>query len=135
MIGVKIENVTYKQFIQLPVYQKCREFRLKVAMLVNSHFPDKEKYRLSDQLIRSSRSITANIAEGFGRYHHLENIHFCRNSRGSLEESREHLITAKDENYISAEKLEELEDCYRECLKQLNGYIFYLKKAKGLIEY
>ncbi len=127
--------MTYKQFVHLPVYQKCREFRLKVAVLIGSYFPEKEKYRLSDQLIRSSRSITANIAEGFGRYHYLENIQFCRNSRGSLEESREHLITAKDENYISPEKLEEFEECYQECLKQLNGYIFYLKKAKGLINY
>ena len=51
-----------------------------------------------DQLIRATRSITANIAEGHGRYHFQENIQFCRQARGSLTETLDHLICAQDEN-------------------------------------
>ena len=66
-------------------------------------FPTK-KNRLIDQVIRSSRSITANIAEGHGRYHYQENIQFCRTARGSLTESLDHLICALDEGFIDNSK-------------------------------
>jgi four helix bundle protein len=66
-------------------------------------FPEYEKYKLTDQLIRSSRSITANIAEGHGRFHYSDNSKFCRNARGSLLETKDHLITAFDEGYIKTE--------------------------------
>ena len=78
----------------------------------------------------SSRSITANIAEGFGRFHHQENIQFSRNSRGSLDETLDHMITAYDERYITKEILSEINKDYKECLRQLNGCIKYLKIAK-----
>ena len=81
------------------------------------------------QIFDSCRSITANIAEGFGRFHHQENIQFSRQSRGSLGETLEHMITAYDEKYISKSILEDLNKDYKECLKQLNGYIKYLKVA------
>ena len=46
--------------------------------------PEEEKYNLSSQMRRAAVSITANIAEGYGRYHYQENIQFCRQSRGVL---------------------------------------------------
>jgi len=58
-----------------------------------------------DQIIRAKRSVTANIAEGFGRYHFQENIQFCRTARGSLSELLDHMITSFDNLYISEEKL------------------------------
>jgi len=75
--------------------------------------------------------MTANIAEGFGRYHHQENIQFCRQSRGSLTEVMEHLITAYDEKYINKETLTLFNRNYKLCLKELNIYIKYLKTAKA----
>ena len=69
-----------------------------------------------DQIIRSSRSVTANIAEGHGKFHYVDNIKYCRNSRGSLNETLDHLICAKDENLISAEKLDSMREKYHDCL-------------------
>ena len=86
---------------------------------------------LTSQLLRSSRSITANVAEGFGRFHYQENIQFCRIARGSLSESMEHIITAMDEEYLDQKTVSELDNEYKECLKQLNAYINFLKKAKS----
>jgi four helix bundle protein len=53
----------------LEAWKHTREFRKKISILVKS-FPMDEKFRLSDQLIRASRSFTANIAEGYGRFHY-----------------------------------------------------------------
>jgi four helix bundle protein len=88
---------TYNHFYDLPVYQKCRSFRKNISNLINEAFPKAEEYRLKSQLLESSRSVTANIAEGFGRFHYQENIQFCRQARGSLTESMDHLITGFDE--------------------------------------
>jgi len=120
----------YVYFTDLPVYQKCRELRMMIMGLVKKYFPKSEDYMLKTQVLRSSRSITANIAEGFGRFHFQENIQFCRQARGSLCETLEHMITARDEKYITDEILKEVNSKFRDCLKELNGYIKYLKTAK-----
>ena len=118
-------------FYEVPVYKNCREFRKKVSEIVKKQFPNNEKYLLRSQLLDSSRSVTANIAEGFGRFHYQENIQFCRQARGSLTESMEHLIVSYDEGYLDKPSLKEINKLYRQCLLELNIYIKYLKSAKS----
>jgi four helix bundle protein len=118
-----------KSFEDLEVYKECRKLRQSVSDFIKI-LPKDEKYRLADQLLRCSRSITANIAEGHGRYHYQENIQFCRQARGSLSETLEHLICALDEGYIQEPRLSEFRNSYDQCLKLLNGYIYYLKKQR-----
>ena len=120
----------YGRFTDLQVYKTCRNFRKWVSNIVKQYFPPKEKYLLSAQILDASRSVTANIAEGHGRFYYQDNIRFCRNSRASLEETLEHLITAYDENYITVEILKEGKQKHERCLQLLNGYIRYLKKLK-----
>lgn len=62
--------------------------------------------------------------------HKDDNIKFCRNARGSLEETLEHLITAYDEKYIDATLLKKQKEQYESCLKLINGYIRYLRDSK-----
>lgn len=114
-------------FDDLEVWKKCRQFRIEISEMLKE-FPEAEKYRLIDQLKRSSRSVTANIAEGHGRFHYLDNLKFCRNARGSLNEVLDHLICAADELIISAEQLQNSRLRYNECFRLLNGYIAFLKK-------
>jgi four helix bundle protein len=116
-------------FTELNVYKECRSLRKQISYLVKLQFPEIEKYKLTDQIIRSSRSVTANISEGYGRFYFKENIQFCRISRGSLSETLEHLITAFDEGYISLDQLDSFKIQIDNCGKLLNGYINYLKKA------
>ena len=104
--------------------------RKSIAEFVRSKFPSDEKFRLADQIIRSSRGVTACIAEGYGRFHFKENVRFCRMARGSLEETLEHLITAFDEGYITREQLKFFKDQIDNCMRLLNGYISYLQKQK-----
>ena len=121
----------YKHFYELPVYKTCRNFRKEISSVIKN-FPKEEKFLLTAQLLDSSRSITANIAEGFGRFHYQENIQFCRQGRGSLTETMEHLVTAYDENYIDKNILKSLNLIYKSCLKEINTYITYLLTAKSV---
>ena len=116
-------------FEDLEVWKACRQFRIDCSKIVKS-FPIEEKYRLTDQLIRFSRATTANISEGHGSFHYQENIQFCRQARGALNESLDHLITAFDETHIDDEILDKMRNSFAHCLKLLNGYISYLQRRK-----
>ena len=113
----------------MEVWRKSRILRNNISELAKK-FPPEEKFRLIDQITRSSRSITANIAEGHGRYHFQENIQFCRQARGSLTETFDHLSVALDEKYIGNQEFERLTGEIETLTKMINGYISYLKKRK-----
>lgn len=115
-------------FRDLTVWQKARVYRNECAMMART-FPTEEKYRLTDQLIRSSRAISAHIAEGHGRYHYKENIQLCRTGRGELSESIDHLTVALDEKYIGQNEFERMEQLAEELERILNGYIAHLQES------
>lgn len=115
-------------FEDLDCWKAGREVRLFVALAVVPALPKDEKYRLGDQILRAARSITANIAEGYGRFHYLDNSKFCSNARGSCTEVLDHLITARDENLISEELLVHGRGKIESALKLINGYMSYLKR-------
>ena len=116
-------------FEELEVWKVSRTLRISIWKLTKT-FPKDEMYRLTNQLIRASRSVPANIAEGFGRFHFQENIQFCRQARGSLFEILEHIICAYDNEFINEKEYQDYRNQIFNCIKILNGYIFYLKKAK-----
>lgn len=118
-----------RTFEDLEVWKKGRDVRLFVQDVVKK-FPAEEKFALSLQIRKSSRSITNNIAEGYGRFFYQENIQFCRISRGSLNETLDHMLVAFDEKYINGTELNDFRVLHDDCLRLLNGYISYLQKAK-----
>lgn len=123
------KNKKFKTFEDLEIYKKAREFRKKIYRLIR-RLPKEEKYNLDPQMRRSVTSITNNIAEGHGRYHYQENIQFCRQSRGSLQEIIDDLNVCLDEQYFSEEYIIGLKDEGYELLKGRNGYMKYLKRMK-----
>jgi four helix bundle protein len=116
-------------FEDLDCWKAAREFRLFVACQVVPSLPKEERFRLGDQMLRSARSTTANIAEGYGRYHYLDNSKFCSIARGSCHEVLDHLITAADEKLIPAELLLSGRERFERAKSLLNGYMAYLKRA------
>lgn len=123
------DNKSDRDFRDLVAWKKCRDVRNDIWNLCKP-FPKDEQYRLTDQLIRASRSSTANIAEGYGRFHYQENIQFCRQSRGSLFELIDHLDTARTCGYINSATAENMTRQVGEAIKIVNGYIKYLRKCK-----
>ena len=117
----------YQSFEELEVWKKARELKKEISHLIKT-FPAAEKYRLTDQLIRSSRSISTQIAEGHGRMTWPDRLRFCVISRGSLSETLNHLIDSFDENFIKEEQLTHFRIKISEVEKLLNGYITWLEK-------
>ena len=119
----------YDDFRDLDIWQRCSAIRKRIWALCKK-FPPVEKYRLTDQMIRASRSTTACIAEGYGRYHYQENIQFCRQSRGSLYELIDHLLTAVECSYVDQNSGEKEINEIKTTIRMINGYIKYLKNQK-----
>jgi four helix bundle protein len=117
-------------FEMLEVWKKTRVFKSAVCRFAKA-LPSEEKFRLTDQLIRSSRAIKSLLAEGHGRFTYSDQLHFCVQARGSLAETINHLIDAYDEKYISYEKLDAMKLKGKIIELLLNGYIRSLMKMKS----
>jgi four helix bundle protein len=117
------------RFEDLECWQACRELRVFVTREITPHLPAEERYRLADQMIRAARSTTANIAEGFGRRHYLDNAKFIRNSLGSQHECLDHVITANDERMVSDSQLADIRVIFEKASALSNGYASYLART------
>lgn len=115
-------------FEDLECWQRCYELKNFLKKDILPKLPASEKFQLHSQILRASRSSTANIAEGWGRYHYKENIKFLLNARGSVAEILDHSIEAFDCHYIVSENLLEVRSQTTRCLQVINGYIRYLRK-------
>ena len=111
----------------LIVWQKSHDFVLFVYSLTNT-FPDIERFGLCQQLRRSASSVAANIVEGKSKKTDKEFCAYLYNSRGSLEETRYHLLLSKDLKYIDLEQYEELEKRAAEISFLLNKLIQSIAK-------
>lgn len=81
------------------------------------------KSTVGNQLCRAIDSISANIAEGHGRYHFKENQKFCFYARGSLTESQTWLEKSATRNLINKDIARELYRELESLHKRLNAYI------------
>jgi len=111
-----------KDFTDLDAWKLARQLRSLVYTL-SRKFPPDERHTLIAQIRRAAISVTADLAEGYGRYSYQENSQFCRHSRGSTYEVRDHLTTALDQSYISVSTWKEGDELARRVIQVLNGYI------------
>jgi len=107
---------------ELKVWEKSHQLVLEIYK-VTSNFPREETYALISQIRRSAISIPANIVEGQSKNTTKEYLQFLYNARGSLEETRYHLLLSRDLRYLSSSDYEDLELKYKEVSRMLNGLI------------
>jgi len=122
--------MTEQSFEKLKVWQKSHQLMLDIHQKLIPLLPKEEKYGLTDQLRRSSKSVGANIAEGAGRFYYMDNVRFCYMARGSLDETLNHLLTSKDLGYCKEGFYDNLRVQIEEIRRLLNGYITWLKTKK-----
>ena len=99
-----------KHFRDLEVYKKQREVSKEVFRLSKS-FPSEERFSLTDQIRRSSRSIGAQIAEAWAK--RLYPKHFVSkltDADGEQLETQHWLIEALDSEYLSQSDFKNLTD-------------------------
>jgi four helix bundle protein len=89
------------------------------------------KDTVGKQLVRAADSISANLAEGHGRYHFNDRLKYCYYSRGSLEETKSWISKAIRRNLIKTE-ISEINHALELLPKKLNAYIGSIKKAREL---
>ena len=93
--------MTVMNLDQLDVWKRARDFAVQIYKQIVPILPASEKYNLADQLKRAATSVPANIAEGHGRFHYLDNVRFCYMARGSLTEVQSHLSLANSLGFLS----------------------------------
>ena len=125
-----VGEMTVLNLDKLEVWVKAKDFALVIYKEVIPCLPADEKWNLNQQLKRAAQSIPANIAEGHGRYHFLDNVRFCYIARGSLTEVPSHLILAHGLGYLPDEIYKRMTSQAESIGKQLNNYIAYLKRSK-----
>lgn len=84
-------------------------------------FPKDEVFGLTSQLRRAVVSVSANIAEGFGRKSQKDKLHFYAIAYGSLLESKNFFYLSHRLGYISEQELEDLLAQTTSCQKLLNA--------------
>ncbi|MES3019082.1 MAG: four helix bundle protein [Bacteroidota bacterium] len=95
-----------KSYSDLEVYKLSYKLAMEIFNL-SKDFPASEKYSLTDQVVRSTRSVSANIAEGYGRRMYTQDFKkFLIYSAASLEETKVWLNFSKDCNYITVEQFD-----------------------------
>lgn len=123
-------NKSIRNFYGLEAWKKGHLLVLNIYK-ITKNFPKEEIYGIVSQLRRASSSITANIAEGFARYHFKDKAKFYYNARGSVAEVQNFLLLAKDLSYIDLKICKELEEKANEASKLINGLIRSTKKQNS----
>ncbi len=111
-----------QSFTDLKVWQEGHTL-VVMAYRITKLFPKEETYSLTDQMRRASSSITANIAEGFGRQYYKEKLQFYYLAQGSLSELKNFILIAKDVGYLNTKDFNSLADQANLTHQILQGFI------------
>src|SRR5437764_327806 len=108
-----------RHFRDLDVYQNALETGLRVYEL-SKKFPDDERYALTDQVRRSSRSVCANIAEAWRkRRYKAAFISKLSDAEGEAAETQVHLEFGFHNGYLSRNEMLKVDDAYEKIISQL----------------
>lgn len=116
-------------FSDLEAWKKGHQLVLEVYKTIKD-FPKEERYGAIDQLRRAASSVTANIAEGFARYHFNDKTRFYYQARGSAAEVKNFLLLARDLEYIDSDIYNKLEEKVSEVRRLINGLIKSIENQK-----
>ena len=122
--------MSYYNLDDLEVYQLAESFGDEIWFMVQEwdYFA---KDTLGKQITRSADSISADIAEGYGRYHYKENRNFCYFSRGSIIETKGWLKKCKNRKLLSEEQFNVFFEKLQIIHLKLNAYLKFIGKSSG----
>jgi four helix bundle protein len=124
-----MRNGKIQSFTDLNVWKEGHQLVIAIYTVTKS-FPKEELYSITDQMRRSAASITANVAEGFGRQTYKEKVQFYYLAKGSLSELKNSILIAKDVGYLLPKDFEKLVNQANLVDQLLQGFI---KKSKTFI--
>ena len=116
-------------FRDLKVWAKAHELAVGVYRTTRE-FPREELFGLTSQLRRAASSIGANIAEGCGRRSDGDLTRFLHIARGSSVELENHLLLARDLDYLTGSKCNEFVKRVDEVQRMLTAFIQQVQPVK-----
>jgi four helix bundle protein len=117
-------------FEKLWVWQKAHSLMIEVHKICKN-LPYHERFKIKDQLERSSASVTDNIAEGHTSYYYQDKIKGFHVARKEAGESQNHLRSLQAKEYLTKDKADDIIMRYEEVIRGINGYINWVREKKG----
>ncbi|WP_316830051.1 four helix bundle protein [Pedobacter aquatilis] len=120
--------MSYNRIEDLEVYILAEDLSNEIWDITNK-WDFFAKDTVGKQVCRAADSISANIAEGYGRFHFKENKNFCYYSRGSILETKSFLRKMRHRGLVSEEIYDQLFDKLEIIHIKLNAYLKYIGKG------
>lgn len=120
---------TILKFEEIVAWQKALELSDLIYSYSNNDKFSKD-FGLKDQMRRASVSVVSNIAEGFEREGNNQFIYFLLIAKASAGELRAQLYIARNQNYISQNEFDSINNKVIEVSKTISGFISYLRLQK-----
>ncbi len=124
------QNNTTAGFERLWVWRKAYALMLEIHEIC-SKLPRNERYKIRDQIERSSSSVADNIAEGHTSYYYQEKIKGFNTARKEAGETQNHIRSLQGKGYIDKTMADSLIGRYEEVIRGINGYINWVRRKKG----
>lgn len=118
-----------KRYSELIAWQKSKELAVLAYSMTND-YPKAEKFGITSQIRRAAVSISANIAEGYGRRTLKDYVRFLYISQGSLFELETLFAISSDLGYVSQTQFNQIEEDMREVERILSALIRSLENKK-----
>ncbi len=115
-----MSTIQYRDVENLKVYNLLCDLHIRIWELTKS-WPRAERFELTSQVLRSSNSSPAQLAEKNADRHIKNRMEGVNRSRGEAEETVHHLRISKRKSYITEEDFQSLKSSYQECICMLNG--------------
>jgi four helix bundle protein len=117
-------------FEKLWVWQKTHELMQEIHSFCRK-LPREEKFKLRDQIERSSSSVCDNIAEGYTKYYYNDKIKGFNIARKEAGETQNHVRKLSGKNYLDAKQSQNWVERYEEVIRGINGYMRYIREKKS----
>lgn len=111
-----------KNFYNLEAWKQGHSLVLEIYK-ITKNFPEEERFGITSQIRRAASSITANIAEGFARFHFKDKVRFYYQSRGSIAEVQNFLLLARDLGFVSSKVYGDMGEKANQTRQLVNGLI------------
>ena len=129
--GSENQYVPIAGFEKLWVWKKAHQLMLEVHKICRT-LPRQERFRIRDQIERSSSSVTNNIAEGHTSYYYKDKIKGFNIARKEAGETQNHIRSLQGKHYITDDMANDIIIRYEEVIRGINGYINWVREKKGV---
>ena len=119
--------MSFNSFEEMLVWQKAMDLSARIHALTEGLLR-KEDYGLTSQVRNSALSVSGNIAERFGRKHTKDKLKFYYNSRGSLAETKSHMVYGSKVMYFEEREFKNCSTLIDEVWRELNALINSMSK-------